>query len=118
MTDIVSNSIYGTMKCAFPIVQGATTSFPYNNVPAPFTINYTDAAIILAAQLTVAGSATILVEQSADGTGSWTSLATIGLDTLNQIVYSNKTITTGNVLRFTTTAMSAGAVYEIYGSGD
>lgn len=118
MTDIVSSSIYGTMKCAFPIVQGATTSFPYNNVPAAFTINYTDSAIMLAAQLTVAGSATILVEQSPDGVSNWTTVATIVLDTVGQIVYSGKMVLTGNVLRFTTQAMSARAVYAIYGSGD
>ena len=118
MPDIVSNTIYGTMKCAFPIVLGATTSVFYNAVPAPFTINYTDSILMLAAKLTAGTSATILVEQSTDGVSNWTSVATITLNVVEEIVYSGRMILNGNYLRFTTQAMSAGAVYEIYGSGD
>lgn len=118
MPDIASSLLYGTMKCAFPITIGATTTPPYNTPPAPLLYNYTDSVLMLAAKLNTTGNATILVEQSPDGTGSWTEVATITLDAQNQIVYSGKMLLTGNVLRFTTQSMSANAVYEIYGSGE
>jgi len=117
MSDVTSDSIYGTLKCAFPFVTGVTTVPPYATLPGATIYKYSDSVVTLAAQLTAGTSASITVEQSNDLV-TWSPVATITLDTLNQIVYSSKIILTQNYLRFTPTAMSATAVYEIYGSGD